>query len=101
MSERSRRPTFREVRALIILYQDGGRDSEFGCCEFGADYFGDVRIGRVSAVQGGGDYAAQMILGRLRKLGWAELAPSTGSSRWRCSPSGREIAQWWIGRSAT
>ena len=94
------KPTMRQVRALIILYQDGRYDAELGCFTFGEDYFGPDRTGRIAAHGGGGDYAAQMILGRLRKRGWAELAPSPGSSRWRCSVSGRAIAQWWIDRSA-
>lgn len=96
-----RKPTLREARALIILYQDGAYDAEMGCCTFGADYFGPERVGRVSASGGGGDYAAQMVLGRLRRLGWVELAYSLGSSRWRCSVAGRSIARWWIDRSAS
>lgn len=37
---------------------------------------------------GGGDYAAQMLLGRLKKAGLVEYAPSEGSTRWRLSAKG-------------
>lgn len=40
------------------------------------------RTGRISAVQGGGDYAAQMLLGRMRKKGLVRYAHSIGSTRW-------------------
>lgn len=51
------------------------------------------RTGRVASSNGGGDYAAQMLLGRLKKAGLAEYAPSEGSTRWRLSPKGlREVS---------
>jgi hypothetical protein len=37
---------------------------------------------------GGGDYAAQMLLGRLKKAGLVEHAPSDGSSLWRLTAAG-------------
>jgi hypothetical protein len=48
------------------------------------------REGRIAANGGGGDYAAQMLLGRLKKAGLVEHAPSDGSSRWRLSQKGLE-----------
>ena len=40
------------------------------------------------SVNGGGDYAAQMLLGRLRKAGLVDQAPSEGSSLWRITMAG-------------
>lgn len=48
----------------------------------------DNRRGRISASTGGGDYAAQMLLGRLRKAGLVEHARSEGATRWRLTPRG-------------
>ena len=51
------------------------------------------RAGRVASASGGGDYAAQMLLGRLKKAGLVEYAPSEGSTRWRLSQKGlREMS---------
>jgi hypothetical protein len=50
----------------------------------------DVRAGRGVATGGGGDYAAQMLLGRLKKAGLVEHAPSEGSSRWRLTRKGMD-----------
>lgn len=75
------------MRALQIL-KDAGQDG-IGCSYFGAAMWGnEARSGRVSAVQGGGDYAAQMLLGRLRKRGLARINRGDGSSRWALTAKG-------------
>lgn len=43
------------------------------------------------ASHGGGDYAAQMLLGRLRKKGWVYVMDGEGSSVWALTPLGRAI----------
>lgn len=53
------------------------------------------RRGRTCAVQGGGDYAAQMLLGRLRKKGWVRVADGTGSSEWTLTSLGRRELKAW------
>ena len=77
-------------RALIYLHKDGGRHG-VSCFDVGNAAWPDRVIGfsRGVSVNGGGDYAAQMLLGRLKKAGLVEHAPSEGSSRWRLSAKGR------------
>lgn len=80
-------------RALLYLYADAGH-AGVSCYEVGAAVWPDreLRGGRGVSVNGGGDYAAQMLLGRLKKAGLVEHASSEGSSRWRLSPKGlREV----------
>lgn len=57
-----------------------------GCSDVGTVI--DNRRGRVSAVQGGGDYAAQMLLGRMKKAGLVRQAASDGSTLWELTPAG-------------
>lgn len=47
------------------------------------------RKGRVIASQGGGDYAAQMLLGRMRKLGLVQVQHGEGSSVWELTEKGK------------
>lgn len=47
------------------------------------------RRGRIASASGGGDYAAQMLLGRMRKAGLIEQAPSEGSTKWKLTSAGR------------
>jgi hypothetical protein len=80
-------------RALLYLYEDAGRDG-VSCYDVGNATWPEraVRGGRGVSSNGGGDYAAQMLLGRLKKAGLVEHAPSEGSSRWRLSEEGlREV----------
>jgi hypothetical protein len=76
-------------RALLCLY-DGGY-SGLASGEVGSAVWPDrvIRGGRGVSSNGGGDYAAQMLLGRLKKVGLVEYAPSEGSTRWRLSTKGR------------
>lgn len=77
-------------RALLHLYDHAGRDG-VSCHDVGGAVWPD-RTGRVSSANGGGDYAAQMLLGRLKKAALVEHAPSEGASRWRLSADGlREV----------
>lgn len=73
-------------RALLYLYNHAGRDG-VGCDDVGGAVWSE-RKGRVTSSGGGGDYAAQMLLGRLKKAGLVEHAPSEGSSRWRLTAKG-------------
>lgn len=43
------------------------------------------------ANHGGGDYAAQMLLGRLRKRGLVETTMTEGSSRWQLTMKGYRV----------
>lgn len=77
-------------RALMFLWSHG----DAAACEVGAAVWPErvVRPGRGVATGGGGDYAAQMLLGRLKKDRLVEHARSEGSTRWRLSESGlREV----------
>jgi len=52
--------------------------------------------GRIGASQGGGDYAAQMLLGRLKRAGIVQHASSgdyDGCSLWEITTKGRKILQ--------
>lgn len=74
-------------RALIYLYEHAGA-AGVGAIDVGYAVWGETRSGRISSANGGGDYAAQMLLGRLKKAGLVEYAPSEGSTRWRLSRQG-------------
>lgn len=79
-------------RALLILF-DHERQS---AGELGARLWGDSRRGRVSSSNGGGDYAAQMLLGRLRKKDLVRVsAHSVGcdASLWELTSKGRAVAE--------
>jgi DNA-binding transcriptional regulator PaaX len=73
-------------RALLYLYREAGQDG-VSCFDVGEAVWPE-RAGRISASGGGGDYAAQMLLGRMKKAGLVEHAPSDGSARWRLSHKG-------------
>ncbi|HSX22399.1 MAG TPA: hypothetical protein VLE97_06440 [Gaiellaceae bacterium] len=83
-------------RALLHLYLDAGRTG-VSCFDVGNAVWPD-REGRIAANGGGGDYAAQMLLGRLKKAGLVEHAPSTGSSLWRLSQKGLEAVRELVDR---
>jgi hypothetical protein len=73
-------------RALLYLYADAGH-SGVSCFDVGGAVWPD-RTSRIATGSGGGDYAAQMLLGRLKKAGLVEHAQSDGSTRWRLSQKG-------------
>lgn len=76
-------------RALLCLYDSGYSGISSG--EVGSAVWPDrvITFGRGVSSNGGGDYAAQMLLGRLKKVGLVEYAPGEGSTRWRLSTKGR------------
>ncbi len=86
--ERASVPT--TLRVLRYLLEHGPS----GCSDVGAVI--ENRTGTHGGVSsnGGGDYAAQMLLGRMKRAGLVEHAPSEGSSLWRLTPASRD------GRSA-
>jgi hypothetical protein len=67
------------------------RDGPLSASSVGAEVW-PGRRGRVIAAQGGGDYAAQMLLGRMRKAGLVQHARSDGSTLWELTPLGRREA---------
>ena len=60
--------------------------------ELGQALWGDSRRGRIASADGGGDYAAQMLLGRLRKAGLVRVAHGeevwAGCSIWELTEKG-------------
>lgn len=91
------------VRALAILSVGGGNGYEMTAFEFGAKMWPE-RTGRVASASGGGDYAAQMLLGRLRKAGYVigvygdrcQDCGLTDATRWRITEAGRAHLQRWL-----
>ena len=75
-------------RALLCLHEGGYNGVSSG--EVGEAVWPDrvIHFGRGVSSNGGGDYAAQMLLGRLKKAGLVEYAASEGSTRWRLSATG-------------
>lgn len=71
--------------ALVILTGRGPMSAD----EFGTDLWAGRKRGKTSSNGGGGDYGAQMFLGRLKKLGFARTTHDPGSSRWEVTPAGR------------
>lgn len=60
--------------------------------EFGGELWRSLKRGRTVSSNGGGDFAAQQFLGRLRKLGFVRVANETaewrGASRWEITSEG-------------
>lgn len=77
--------TAAQYAALRVLFEHGPTSATI----FGAVLWRDRKRGRVSSSGGGGDYAAQMFLGRLRRVGLARHAASEGSTLWELAPLGR------------
>lgn len=77
--------TATERSALRVLYTGGPMAaSSVGA----AMIWAKPRRGRTVSASGGGDYAAQMLLGRLRKRGLVRVQSGTGSSVWEITPAG-------------
>ena len=83
---------FRPMTATerVLMYLFNRREATAGCVGSAIWPDRDVRGGRGVSSNGGGDYAAQMLLGRLKKAGLVEHAPSEGSSRWRLTRRGMD-----------
>lgn len=77
--------------AIVILVGRGPMSAD----DFGGDLWRGRKRGRTTSSGGGGDYAAQMLLGRLRRAGLAEHAPGyEGATRWQATAKGRnELAR--------
>lgn len=90
---------FKTVRALVVIAR-AGRDG-IGSGDFGAEYFGPDRKSRSSSMGGGGDYAALMLLGRLKSAGYLRAHHDgwvQAPNRWELTPAGRAIAERWSER---
>jgi hypothetical protein len=74
-------------RVVLYLHKHGPS----GCFEVGEAI--DNRRGRISANGGGGDYAAQMLLGRMRKAGLVRVGNYDGSSKWELTQPGLQLAR--------
>ncbi len=70
-------------KALAYLAQHGSMPASM----IGAHLWPNRKT-RGSAVQGGGDYAAQMLLGKLRAQNLVRTLNDEGSSRWALTGSG-------------
>lgn len=75
-------------RALNILYCQ----PPMAASSFGAEMWPD-RTSKGYSMGGGGDYAAQMLLGRLRAKGWAQVVRGEGSSCWELTMAGRKMCR--------
>jgi len=74
-------------RAILYLHKHGPSSaSDVGTVI-------DNRHGRIAAVTGGGDYAAQMLLGRMRKAGIVRVGNYEGASRWELTIAGLHLAR--------
>jgi hypothetical protein len=58
----------------------------------GAIVWKDKQRGKTTSSGGGGDYAAQMLLGRMKKAGLVQHARSKGSTLWEVTTLGRKEA---------
>lgn len=96
MTENAWTTSVREARAAEAAYRATATGRALMCLVTGPQSAGDVgqavwpereRV-RV-ANHGGGDYAAQMLLGRLKRAGLVRHAPSDGSTLWEITNAGR------------
>jgi hypothetical protein len=74
-------------KVVLYLHKHGPS----GCSDIGTVI--DNRHGRISSASGGGDYAAQMLLGRMRKQGLVRVANYEGSSTWELTQGGLQLAR--------
>lgn len=80
--------TDNERRALVALASLGKDGASSG--DFGGAYFGKDRKSKGTSMGGGGDYAAQMLLGRLKKKGLVRhsMRFCEGSTVWELTATG-------------
>ena len=74
-------------KVILFLHKHGPSD----CSSIGTVI--SNRRGRVTAATGGGDYAAQMLLGRMKKAGLVRHATSERSTLWELTATGRLEAE--------
>lgn len=79
-------------QALMIMLRESPNIGAMAASLLGAMLWGKDRKGRVIAQQGGGDYAAQMLLGRMKKAGLVRTLSGAGSSRWELTADGVQRA---------
>ncbi len=72
-------------RAVLILHRGPMTAGEFGAAMWPG------RTGRITSTSGGGDYAAQMLLGRLRAKGIVRTTLDPGATRWELTSRGKEL----------
>jgi hypothetical protein len=72
-------------RAVLILHRGPMTAGEFGAAMWPG------RTGRITSSSGGGDYAAQMLLGRLRAKGIVRTTLDPGATRWELTSRGKEL----------
>lgn len=77
-------PTSTTGRVLRYLLEHGPS----GCADVGTVITNRTGTRGGVSSNGGGDYAAQMLLGRLKKSGLVRHAPSDGSSLWTLTEAG-------------
>jgi len=85
----SNRTSKRTTTQRVVLYLH--KHGPSGCFEVGEVI--DNRRGRIAANGGGGDYAAQMLLGRMRKAGIVRVSNYEGSSKWELTQGGLQLAR--------
>jgi DNA-binding transcriptional regulator PaaX len=80
-------------RALIALLKRSleYRNAGLTASDLGGEVWPE-RTGRIVASQGGGDYAAQMLLGRMRKAGLVRVQASSITSVWELTGAGKQRA---------
>jgi Mn-dependent DtxR family transcriptional regulator len=85
-AEKARRVTSASTTTRVLQYLHDHGPS--GCSLIGTVI--ENRRNRRGGVStnGGGDYAAQMLLGRMKRGGLVEHAPSDGSSLWQLTSTG-------------
>jgi hypothetical protein len=77
------------LRALQYLVENGPSAADM----VGIYVWAGKERGRVTSSGGGGDYAAQMMLGRLKAAGLVEHAHTEGATRWVVTSRGRRAAK--------
>ena len=77
-----------QCNALLVLVRYGPSSASVLDVKFFAGTKDRLRGCRTD---GGGPYPTQMLLGRLRKKGWAETLHTPGSSVWGITPAGRAV----------
>lgn len=78
--------TFTDVCRCLVEFGPTSADM------VGAHVWRGMQRGRVTSSGGGGDYAAQMMLGRMKRAGLVRHAQSEGSTRWEVTELGRAMA---------
>lgn len=89
MKRKTKKPTKPKTTTLRVLeyLRDHG---ETDASSIGSVIWRDLERHNVYArSNGGGDYAMQMMLGRMRRSSLVRTSNSEGSSRWHITPEGR------------